>query len=286
MRDRNILSILQDLQELHRIDLDVSRVITDISPGDTMYVQGSERHYFKAGFSGLESIVDALSWARKGSEEIRTILDLPCGCGRVLRFIRAFFPEAEITASEIDENALDFCSTRFGVHTLRSSHDFTRIPRERQYDLIWCGSLFTHLDQDRTKDLLKFLYDSLKEEGGVLVLTTHGRYPATVLSSMTSDEPDPYGLSLQQRRSLLKSYAATGYGFSPSSGPSKYGISFIKPSWMTGIIEEYGDLQILAFKEKTWDDHQDVFACHKRSYMTLFHERLGISGQEVQTQLP
>ena len=224
----------------------------------------------------------ALSCARKSPKDIRTILDLPCGYGRVLRFIRAFFPEAEITASEIDENALVFCGACFGVHTLRSEEDFTRIHKVRQYDLIWCGSLFTHLDQDRAKDLLSFLYHSLNDKGGVLVFTTHGRYPATIFSSMTSDEPDPYGLSLHQRMSLLKGYTATGYGFVPYQGSSGWGISFIKPSWMTRHIERYDDLQILACREKTWDDHQDVFACLRESYMAMFHERLDAAGLEGQ----
>ena len=42
-----------------------------------------------------------------------SILDFPSRYGRVLRFLRARFPNSDITAAEIDRSALDFCRRNF-----------------------------------------------------------------------------------------------------------------------------------------------------------------------------
>ena len=55
-------------------------------------------HYFKVGLSAIGCIDETLASA--GLQNPRTILDFPCGSGRVLRFLVQRFPQAEITACE------------------------------------------------------------------------------------------------------------------------------------------------------------------------------------------
>src|SRR5918993_1992586 len=66
---------------------------------DGMY-KGDGAHYFKVGLSALCCIDEAVESA--GLAEVRRVLDLPCGYGRVLRFLVHRFPAAQITACEID----------------------------------------------------------------------------------------------------------------------------------------------------------------------------------------
>src|SRR5690242_3904134 len=67
----------------NEIDL-LSRVASRISPDDGMYA-GDGEHYFRVGLSAVECIDEALINAR--IESVRNILDMPCGFGRVLRFL-------------------------------------------------------------------------------------------------------------------------------------------------------------------------------------------------------
>ena len=54
-------------------------------------------HYRDVGLSALQNIDTAVRWERG-----RTILDLPCGYGCVLRWLRQHAPNARIIASDVD----------------------------------------------------------------------------------------------------------------------------------------------------------------------------------------
>ena len=58
------------------------------------------KHYYKVGLSAIRCINEALKLA--GLTKVGSILDLPCGSGRVLRFLVHQFPEAEITGCELE----------------------------------------------------------------------------------------------------------------------------------------------------------------------------------------
>src|SRR5438874_890183 len=48
---------------------------------------------------------------------------------------------------------------------------------QQRFDLIWCGSLLTHLNSNAWSEFLG-LFDLLLDPGGALVFTTHGRWVA------------------------------------------------------------------------------------------------------------
>ncbi len=74
-----------------------------VAPNDTMLVNTSLReaqHYFSVGRGALFLVQQALLAA--DNEAPGRILDFPCGHGRVLRWLRAKWPDAEISAADID----------------------------------------------------------------------------------------------------------------------------------------------------------------------------------------
>ncbi len=144
---------------------------TSISPHDEMF-SGNSEHYFSVGRSALLNIRCALQLA--GASPPKRVLDLPCGHGRVMRTLKAEFADAEISACDINLDGVQFCCQEFGAVPIPSHRDCSQIPLKGEYDLIWCGSLITHLDAIRTRDLLRFFAAHLTS-GGVLVFTTHGR---------------------------------------------------------------------------------------------------------------
>ena len=119
-------------------------IIRTISPKDSMYIRGQEAHYFSVGRSAIRNINTGLIAANLSSPA--NILDMACGYGRVLRMLKAYFPEARLTACEIDSNAVDFCAETFGAKKAYSDINFGQIVLSEKFDLIWCGSLLTHLD--------------------------------------------------------------------------------------------------------------------------------------------
>jgi SAM-dependent methyltransferase len=143
-----------------------------ISPNDDMFA-GDLDHYFSAGRSGLACIQRALAARGKGWGDPATILDFPCGYGRVLRHLRPAFPRSEITACDLSRDGVDFCRAHFGVAGVYSCEDPARIPLPRDsFDLIWVGSLLTHFDAPRWNPFLQ-LVASARADLGILSL----RYP-------------------------------------------------------------------------------------------------------------
>jgi hypothetical protein len=69
------------------------QVIKTIYPADHMWITSAD-YYFDVGESGLMCVRRANELAF--SSPVRRILDLPCGHGRVARYLRAFYPDASM----------------------------------------------------------------------------------------------------------------------------------------------------------------------------------------------
>jgi len=242
------------------IDKKIEKVLRDISEHDEMYT-GDERHYFSVGKSALEAIELALLAARKSKSSIRRILDLPCGHGRVLRYLKAAFPEAEITASDLVREAVDYCAFLFGAKPVYSERQPKQIKLKGGYDLIWCGSLLTHLDENGSAEFLR-LFNSLLSENGILIFTLHGiSCVYAVREGYVS-----YNLDKSSKKQLLKKFARLGYWYINYPGREDYGISFVAPSWVANQFLQLPDLRLLTYTEMGWDNHQDVVSCIREPF--------------------
>lgn len=221
---------------------------------------GDGAHYFKVGLSAIRSIEAAVDAA--GLSSVRSVLDLPCGHGRVLRFLVQRFSEARFTGSDLDRKGVDFCVQTFGVKGVYSQEDVSKFSLGHQFDLIWCGSLITHLDAAGIQELLAFFARHLLP-GGLLVFTTHGE---RVIQKMLNRKFD-YGIANENIPMLIDSYRKHGFGFADYPGASGYGVSLTTPEWIRAEAEKLG-LNEIYFREHGWDDHQDVYGFVKpRNYV-------------------
>lgn len=242
------------------VDMHLDNVIDEISPSDEMF-QGNREHYFDVGQSALRCIKLAIMSAGKEFKDINTILDLPCGYGRIMRMLKAAFPNAQITGSDLLREGVDFCARVFGSIPLLSDKDIKNVVPKNKYDLIWCGSLLTHLNSNQWPEFLSFFSDVLNPNG-ILVFTTHGR---TVVDSIRNNNCD-YGIEDNEKLSLMvKDFSRIGFGFSLYFHSNDYGISLSSPSYVLKLLEKYNKLRILTYLEKGWDNHQDVIACIKNT---------------------
>ena len=238
----------------------LSSIQTEISPDDTM-LEGNREHYFSVGISALDCIRKGMRMA--GKQDFAAILDFGSGYGRVLRVLRAAFPRAELAACDILPGAVDFCAKTFGAQPFRSSEDPAEIRIDRQFDLIWCGTLLTGFD---SAQLLRFLdlLANLLSPGGLLVFTTHGPFVAQRLRKREFH----YGLDETLIPAMIDEYDATGYGYLdyPRAvldriGLRKYGIQISRPGWVRHHIKQRPTLRLVSYSERAWDNHQDSVAC-------------------------
>jgi len=231
-------------------------VSQNIHPKDEMYSGKNKVHYFSVGVSAMSAVNAALIMANKNPDEIENILDFPCGYGRVMRHLKASFPKAAITGVEIEQRYLDYVEKEFNAETLLSYKDFTKINFRKKYDLIWCGSLFTHLSKAKYIELLD-VFTQVLEDRGVLVFSTHGRFSPQPLSKGV------YGLHRKGKIIVEYGYKFFNYGYADYRSSPGYGISIVKPSWVVKQIEKRPGIKMIMYSEKLWDNHQDVVACIK-----------------------
>ena len=239
----------------------LSKVNLQLNDSDEMYKPNNALHYLTVGLSAIQCIEKALQLSQR-QNEIKTILDFPCGNGRVLRFLRAKFPNADISASDIDSNALKFCRDAFKVHTFLSKTNLKELSSSKTYDLIWCGSLFTHIDETASKDLLKFFFEHLAENG-LCIFTTHGNRP---INWMKNKERN-YGISEESCLKLIDDYENIGFAFCDYPRYKGYGISAISPEKMREFARAVGNWEVVLYLEHGWDNHQDVYAFQKKTLL-------------------
>jgi len=230
----------------------MSNVIRDISPRDPMY-EGDEAAYFESGRSALECIRQAM--LAVGKQQVSSILDLPCGYGRVGRTLRAAFEDAELISCDIDRAGVDYCARMLDATPVYSGYSPREIEIPHKVDLIWCGSLLTHLDSFRWHGFLSLFERSLAE-GGVLVFTTHGRVAVERLRGLTiTDFTRPV-------ENMIADYEMYGFAYSDyHEAPREYGLSISSPAWVRGELEKLPRLCLVSQTEAAWHSHQDVVVC-------------------------
>ena len=233
-----------------------SRVDDHISNTDSMI----NEWYMPVGASGARVVYGACvtSWVGK----ISNVLDLPCGHGRVLRHLVKLFPQASFDAADLDHEGVDFCAGRFGARPIYSQEDLTCVDFGKKYDLIWVGSLFTHVSRERMQAWLAHLSNFLAD-GGIMVATFHGRYSALKGSEFGYIEKSRW-------QKTLRDYEATGYGYAdypPEAGHTymegAYGVSLSKPDAVLSDAAAIQGIRIFNYTERGWAGHQDVLVIGK-----------------------
>lgn len=253
---RSMPHLLHDL--FHQ---EVPNVSRQIAPADGM-LEGNRDHYFRVGHSALRCV--RLAMLAAGRSGFDSILDFGCGYGRVLRTLRAAFPEARLTACDLLREGVDFCAREFAATPVYATREPERMPIEGAFDLIWCGTVLTNLRSSVWTGLLN-LFQSILAPGGILVFTTHGRWVVERMRNRVSN----YGLEEEVINGLLADYDRHGFGYRDyppavlrlAKIEGDYGISLSSPAWICTQVEKLPDLRLLCCAERFWDNHQDMVAC-------------------------
>jgi SAM-dependent methyltransferase len=235
---------------------DTLEVIREISEADGMRFALPDV-YFTAGKSALRSIRLAMLAADLRAPS--RILDFASGGGRVLRYLKAAFPDAELAACDVVDAYLRFCSDVFGARAVKSHLDPSQVELDGQYDLIWCGSLLSHTDSDDFGGYLK-LWESALAPGGVLVFSVMGRSVTVALRNGMS----PLSVNREEADKILRDFASKGFAFvyGVHEPEAKLGEAVASRAWVCRQLEETPELSLVLYCEESWEG-QDVVACTK-----------------------
>lgn len=219
-------------------------------------------HYFHVGSDAMRIVVQSLLCA--GREVPRRILDFPCGSGRVTRHLRSMFPKAQIGACDLYRNHVEFCAEQFSAVPILSKENLDEL-EVGEWDMIFCGSLLTHLPKHLFWQTIRFMARSLAPDG-IAIVTLEGRHVLHIQDHKWKlIEDDRFDVARQQ-------YHAEGFGFvdyntdfraASFDAQENYGVALTNPGWLMSGLAEMNDIRILNFSEREWDDHQDVLVFGK-----------------------
>lgn len=245
------------------IDMEQVRKKVDLTivEGDPMY-NGNIEHYASVGESALRNIIAALLSASRDSQP-GSVLDFACANGRVTRWLRAAFPKADLHVADIIPEWVESSAKIYNATGWASTTEFIDIEPPRKFDLIWCGSLATHISQERSANLIKMFREWLNP-GGVAVLTMHGR----MFTHYAITEHLKYFDDNKYVKPLLANLAFRNFGYQPHAGQDQ-GISAATPAWLIEQVMSC-NARLVSYCEYGWDNHQDVIAFQRAEVVETF----------------
>ena len=144
-----------------------------------------------------------------------------------------------------------------GVETVESSPEPAEVDLEGPFDVIWCGSLLTHVDARKWTGFVK-VFETLLAPGGVAVFTTYGRFTAEALRK----RENTLSLEDEQIEGLLRDYDSTGFGYFERLPDQGLGDCVASRAWVGAQMDQAPTLQLVLYTEQGWLG-QDVIACTK-----------------------
>jgi SAM-dependent methyltransferase len=229
-------------------------MLSDTSP------EGIEQ-YRAGALDVIGSIESTLSRAGRGFDDVDSWLDFGCGYGRVVRFLVEKTPADRVWASDVIEEAVDFCAAEFGVHPAPSRGALVDVDLPRPFDFLYAISVITHLDEENSTAFLRRLGEWLAPDGLVL-FTIHGRWSLEHL--------EYYGDAYVARRAEIeREVRGKGFAFVPYHHYSgdDYGMTWHSAEYVKERIEEIhgGALELVSFESQGLDGRQDAFAYRRVS---------------------
>lgn len=154
----------------HRVPLPPPELVERVT-GST-----DQEAFRRQGAQSVRDIEAALTSIGRSLGEHGSILDFGCGPGRVLAWLADAAPGASLHGSDIDARAVDWVRQNMPWVDARTNTENPPLGwPDGSFDLVYCHSVFTHLDeghQDRWLEELR----RVTRPGGTLVLSVHGEH--------------------------------------------------------------------------------------------------------------
>jgi glycosyltransferase involved in cell wall biosynthesis len=231
-----------------------------ISPDDEMYIytknnaktqkETASYLYLEGGRECFKSIENIVKLFGKSLGDAGCFLDFACGYGRVTRFLIQEIAPNKLWVSDIYKGAVDFQRRYFKVNGFYSDVEPSNVKFPRKFGIIYVGSLFSHLPENRFKEWLSALWDTL-DDGGLLIFSTHG-------------EPIcPPGIQISP-----PGFIFLGQSESRTLSTKEYGITFVTSDWVKNLAAGLG-INSIHFLEQELCGYQDIYVATKQNLSSL-----------------
>lgn len=218
-----------------------------------------------AAAGGLyEADMVACALASSGGEmnDVRHALDFGCSSGRVVRVLKAAYPDIAWQACDPNAPAIAWASQHLPGIEFFMSEDEPPLPLiDASLDLVYAISIWSHF----APDLGLAWFDEMRRilrPGGCLVCTTHG---LTSVAYYAEHEQR----TLEQSQEIADALFRRGCWYAPEFGEEgdwgvvnpEWGTSFISPEWL--LAQLCPRWRVLEFAPGRNQDNQDVYVLQR-----------------------
>jgi ubiquinone/menaquinone biosynthesis C-methylase UbiE len=166
---------------------------------------GTADEYLRLGEVHVNTMTSIANSSHFLFREGNHVLDFGCGAGRMIRWLDKVAAQCEIWGLDINARCIKWCqqnlSPPFKFATITTS---PHLPFEDGYfDFIYCGSVFTHIDDLADAWLLEI--KRITAPGGRIYITVHDKHTADLVMNHP-EECRKYAVGIDWFRNLLMSY--------------------------------------------------------------------------------
>ncbi len=129
--------------------------------------------YLACGQRDTGTMLDVLARAGRPLQAGQRVLDFGCSGGRMIRWLKPYAADCEILGADISAGHIIWCKQNLTPHfNFLVSTTLPHLPFEdRYFDLIYSGSVFTHIEDLADAWLLELR--RILQPGGLLYVTIH-----------------------------------------------------------------------------------------------------------------
>lgn len=224
-------------------------VFADIHPEDHLFA------FFRAHAKTDDEAVDmyfsqgrdsAMMFAELVAKYRATVvLEFASGYGRMTRHVKHVAPHVDLTVCDIHPQANRFVSENMDVRAIESSPIPEDYKSDREYDLTFALSLFSHLPEVTWTRWLKALIGTVRV-GGFVAFTTHGL------------------VTTKQQGIELNDFLFRDISEQADIDLAQYGTAYVTYAYALKQINSLG-AHLVDFREGYWFGHQDLYVIQRMS---------------------
>lgn len=243
----------------------------EISPLDELFA-GNNGEELSAEFIShhldqyLRCGIEMAQYATSVCPSPTSILELPCGFGRVTRHLLTSFPVAQLQCVDVLPEAISFQKNKLHTDAILidpPSLQYDAVADDH-FDLVIVGALMTHFSETNSTIFLEEMRRKTRP-GGRIITTVRGE-----AAFQKFREQPIYQTTEEDRQRMLTDYQSYGYGFASYAeahsfeaetarvAGSDYGIALTSPMWLIKLAVSTG-LRLVDYRLGGWDNHLDFF---------------------------
>lgn len=209
---------------------------------------GAAEHYSHAGQQAAAFVEEFCNFRSADA-----VLDFGCGHGRVARVLASRLAHGKLSVCDLDPSAVKFCREAFGATAVQGHPD----PRQLalgSYDVIWMGSVLTHLPREAALVLTERLASVLRP-AGLLLFTTHGEFAERHAAELA----ERAGVGIDE---LSDDLACMGWAYRQyRHADGVYGLAWQRAAGVRAMVALAApELKELAHRPNDWSGWQDLWA--------------------------